>query len=64
MATRAEPDPPTVTLEDEHRVNSFRRYLPEGPTSDGGFRDEPLVQFVSVQGGIRTLAVNDIISIR
>lgn len=47
-----------IILEDEHRVHQFRRYLPETDA-----RNEALVQFFAVQGGMRTIAVNDIVDI-
>lgn len=42
------------------RVLSLKRFLPAGPTSDGGFRKEDLVQVWSDPGGLRTLALTSI----
>lgn len=53
----------TIVCEDEHKVASFRRFLPKGETESGGFRKQDLVQFTSVQGGVRTIATRDIVDI-
>jgi hypothetical protein len=47
-------------LEDTHHVVKLLKWLPAGPTSDGGHRAEDLVQFVAQQGGIRTVRVRDL----
>lgn len=51
-------------IEDEHRVEKLMKWLPAGPTSEGGERKEDLVQFVARHGGIRTIPVNDLIIVR
>jgi hypothetical protein len=38
--------------------------LPAGPTDSGGFRKKALVQFIAYKGGLRTVAVDDIIDIK
>lgn len=50
----------------EHRfkVTSVRCWLPAGPTDSGGFRKKALVQFIAYKGGLRTVAVDDIIDIK
>lgn len=45
-------------IEDEHVVQTFRRFLPAE-----GSRKEPLVQFFARNGGMRTIAICDIIDI-
>jgi hypothetical protein len=42
-------------------IISVLQYLPEGPATDGGYRKEALVQFVVNHGGVRTVAVGDIL---
>ncbi len=45
-------------IEDEHRIAKFRRML--WPNED---REESLVQFWAVKGGLRTVAVSNIVEI-
>ena len=47
-----------VTFEGEHKIAKFRRYLPIG---EG--RKEALIQFWAIQGGMRTVAVRDIVDV-
>jgi hypothetical protein len=51
-------------IEAEHRVKSLRKWLPAGPTDSGGVRKHDIVQFVAVDGGIRTVEVRDLVDIR
>jgi hypothetical protein len=53
-----------ITVEDEYVVKSFRRVLPEGETDDGGYREEPLLQFYARNGGLRTVTKSSILDIR
>lgn len=46
------------------RVLRFHRYLPAGPTENGGYRKEDLVQFYCDPPGFRTIRVRDITKIR
>ena len=50
----------TGLLEDTHDVQKLLKWLPAGETSDGGYREHTLVQFVAHHGGIRTVAVKDL----
>jgi hypothetical protein len=47
-----------IMLEDEHKVLSFRRFLPAG-----GGRKVAIVQFFAERGGLRTIEVPDIVDI-
>lgn len=53
-----------MMLEQEHRVVRLLKWLPAGPTADGGRRKEDLVQFTAIRGGIRTVAVRDIVEVK
>jgi hypothetical protein len=46
--------------EKTHHVVRLVKWLPAGPTTDGGHRDHDLVQFVGRQGGLRTVRVRDL----
>lgn len=48
-----------IRMEQEHRVKSVRRFL--HPNGEG--REDLLVQFYAVHGGLRTVAVKDIIDV-
>jgi hypothetical protein len=50
-----------ITIEREHRVTGFRRYLPAGPLPGGGVRRQDLIQFYADPGGLRTVAAEDLI---
>jgi hypothetical protein len=54
----------TITVEDELHIKKFRRLLPKGPTESGGYRDEPLLQFYAVKGGMRTISKSEVLDIR
>lgn len=47
-------------VEQEHYVHKFVRWLPAGPTASGGHREKVLVQFIAKDGGMRTVAVDDL----
>jgi hypothetical protein len=51
----------TGLLEETHDVVKLLKWLPAGPTSNGGHREHTLVQFVAREGGIRTVNVKDLI---
>lgn len=51
-------------IENEHEVLKLLKWLPAGPTESGGFRKKDIVQFVARHGGIRTVAVADLVDIR
>lgn len=54
---------PTSTykwLEVVHEECTFRRYLPAGPLPDGGVREHDLVQFFSLDGGLRTVRLDQL----
>lgn len=50
-------------LEVYHDVYKFRRTLAAGPTETGGYREHDLLQFYAVDGGLRTVAIEDIVII-
>jgi hypothetical protein len=50
--------------EARYHVTSVRRWLPAGPTSDGGHRKHDLVQFIAYKGGLKTVRAKDIVDIR
>lgn len=47
-------------IENDHYVTRLMKFLPAGPTEDGGNRSHDLVQFVAKHGGIRTVKAEDI----
>lgn len=47
--------------EETHRVVKLRQWLPAGPLAAGGQRERTLVQFFSAKGGMRTVAVDDVV---
>lgn len=56
------------TLELDHVCVKLLKWLPAGPTSPGldgepGYRKHTLVQFIALHGGIRTVAVDDLIAL-
>lgn len=53
----------TVVVDEEYRVLKFKALLPEGPTTSGGYREEPLLQFYAKEGGLRTVAKSAILDI-
>ena len=53
---------PGHVIEDEHVVTSVRRVLRAGVR--GGSRKHDLVQFYAREGGMRTVALRDIIRVR
>jgi hypothetical protein len=57
-----------TTIEADHVVVKLLKWLPAGPTGPGldgepGFRKHTLVQFIARHGGIRTVAVDDLIAL-
>ena len=42
------------------RVLRFKRYLPAGPATNGGYRKQDLVEVFTDPGGLRTLALSSI----
>ena len=49
-------------MEMDHKVVKLLKWLPAGPTADGnGHRAKTLVQFVAHHGGMRTVAVDDLV---
>ncbi len=47
-----------IMLEDEHKVLKYRRLLPATET-----RPRPILQFFAVRGGLRTIAIDDIVDV-
>lgn len=50
-------------MESSFRVTSVLKWYPAGPLNDGGYRKHDLIRF-AFKGGLRTVAVRDIIDIR
>lgn len=57
---RLRPGGKVITIEDEHKVQKLVKFLPAGPTSDGGHREQALVQFIARDGGLRTVNAGDL----
>lgn len=53
--------PPKGLMEIEHKVLTFKAYLPAGVTSEGGWREKDIVQFYTENGGLRTIYAEDIV---
>jgi hypothetical protein len=49
-----------IMIEEQHYVMRLLKWLPAGPAKEGGHRAKDLVQFVARDGGIRTIAVDDL----
>lgn len=46
------------------RILWFKQYLPRGPLPEGGYRKEDLVQLYTDPGGMRTIILTNIKSVR
>lgn len=53
-----------IWIEAEHKVIRFKKWLPAGPTSDGGVREKDIIQFIARDGGCRTILAEDLAILR
>lgn len=50
-----------IMIEVLHHDVTLRRYLPAGRLADGGVRPYDILQFWAKDGGLRTIAVDDLV---
>lgn len=62
--TKCRPEFGGGLIEQTHEVVKLLKWLPAGPTDNGGVREQDIVQFVARHGGIRTVAAADLVDIR
>jgi hypothetical protein len=53
-----------IWIETEHKVLKFRKWLPKGPTLEGGYREKDIIQFIARDGGVRTVLAEDLVVLR